>query len=94
MQDILNHASFVPLPQTATEVYDGDNLNVRQAIDPFYDPVPLVKLESKKDDQPEKDHEVAAESKPMGDLSTTSILIDQEDSHPKKRPKVSFQLSW
>lgn len=92
MQDILNHASFVPLPQTATEVYDGDNLNVRQAIDPFYDPVPLVKLDSKEDDQPNKDNEAAAESKSTGDLATTSVPIDQEDSHRKKRPKVSFQL--
>jgi len=92
MQEILNHAAFVPLPQNASEVYIGDDLFVRQPINPFIEPVPLIKADNKDDTQLNKGDQVIAPSEGTEAISTYTPLVDQTHAPRAKRPKVSFQL--
>jgi hypothetical protein len=91
MQEILNHATFVPLPRTASETRVGDELIVQQEIDPFYETVALVRPDDK------VDHLQNDANPPppvtIEEQSAPSTAIRQEESHRAKRPKVSFQLS-
>ncbi|KAI9284162.1 P-loop containing nucleoside triphosphate hydrolase protein [Umbelopsis sp. AD052] len=90
MQEILNHASFVPLPRTACETGEGEDLNVQQEIDPFDEPVALVKPDDK------VDHEAIGLNPPpsvtIEDPPLPSPILHPEEPHRAKRPKVSFQL--
>jgi len=90
MQEILNHASFVPLPRTACETRVGDDLVVQQEVDPFYETVTLVKPDDKVDN-------VANDTNPppsvtIEDLPSKRTTLHQEEPHRAKRLKVSFQL--
>lgn len=92
MQEILNHAAFVPLPQNASETRVGDDLVVRQPINPFYEPVPLVKSEDTNEPHTNKSDQVVASLGKTVTIPTHTPLVDQGDVHLAKRPRVSFQL--
>jgi hypothetical protein len=85
MQEILNHASFVPLPRTACETRVGEVSIVQQEVDPFYETVALVKMDDKVD-------HVANDLNPPPSVTIEELPLHQEESHRAKRPKVSFQL--
>lgn len=94
MQDILNHASFVPLPRNIHEEHEAENLTVSQPIDPFHTPVPLVKLDkaSIATEQNREDQTSALANNEI--LNATKHRAEDLDvtDPPRKRLKVSFQL--
>lgn len=90
MQEILNHASFVPLPRTACEARVGEDLVVQQEVDPFYEAVALVKPDDKVDHVANDTNLLPSVT--IEDLPSKLTTSPQEEPHRAKRAKVSFQL--